>query len=310
MERPNPYAWVFGLLVALGAGHLVHADRDGLRRSTWQCPAHVDDSPSLSLAEASDGRALIHCHAGCDTFTVMAALSCPVRYLSAVPQTTPEQYAAAFSRRRTFPPMRSHSGGETSNARHEAFHPYGDRWRMERRRTPSGSKTCTWETRDGAGAWIPGMRGATAATLPLYNERDIHGAVALEEPVLLVESESSVDALTARCWYATTWAGGASSPPMDTIRRVLGGYDQVVVIGDADAAGRGCVDRLHAAGVAPHVLFSDVDGEDARDLHHRVGPERFALLVDAALAVPTDMYLQIGPARFLELVDTANTRSP
>ena len=53
------------------------------------------------------------------------------------------------------------------------------------------------------------------------------------------------------------------------------------MIGDADEAGRGCVDRLRTAGVAPHVLFSEVDGEDARDIHRRTGPDRFALLVHA-----------------------------
>jgi hypothetical protein len=33
----------------------------------WQakCPAHDDKSPSLSIKEGSDGRTLLHCHAGC-----------------------------------------------------------------------------------------------------------------------------------------------------------------------------------------------------------------------------------------------------
>lgn len=30
-----------------------------------RCPAHDDKSPSLSITERSDGRVLIHCHAGC-----------------------------------------------------------------------------------------------------------------------------------------------------------------------------------------------------------------------------------------------------
>ena len=38
------------------------------------CPAHDDRKPSLSLGDASDGKALVHCHAGCDQRTVIAAL--------------------------------------------------------------------------------------------------------------------------------------------------------------------------------------------------------------------------------------------
>jgi putative DNA primase/helicase len=44
--------------------------------SGWvaRCPAHDDREPSLSIRDASDGRVLIHCHAGCDQERVIAAL--------------------------------------------------------------------------------------------------------------------------------------------------------------------------------------------------------------------------------------------
>ena len=44
--------------------------------SSWMahCPAHDDRKPSLSLGDASDGKTLVHCHAGCDQRTVIAAL--------------------------------------------------------------------------------------------------------------------------------------------------------------------------------------------------------------------------------------------
>lgn len=38
------------------------------------CPAHGDRKPSLTLADAPDGRLLAHCKAGCDFAEVMAAL--------------------------------------------------------------------------------------------------------------------------------------------------------------------------------------------------------------------------------------------
>ena len=47
----------------------------GSRRSgkNYQCPAHDDATASLSLTEA-DGKALLHCHAGCQNDDVVAAL--------------------------------------------------------------------------------------------------------------------------------------------------------------------------------------------------------------------------------------------
>jgi hypothetical protein len=39
-----------------------------------QCPAHEDRKPSLSLAEAPDGKVVVYCHAGCDQNSVIGAL--------------------------------------------------------------------------------------------------------------------------------------------------------------------------------------------------------------------------------------------
>jgi len=38
------------------------------------CPAHDDKTPSLSLTELDDGRVLIKCFAGCDTFEILSAV--------------------------------------------------------------------------------------------------------------------------------------------------------------------------------------------------------------------------------------------
>ncbi|MFZ5690218.1 MAG: DUF7146 domain-containing protein [Pseudomonadota bacterium] len=39
-----------------------------------RCPAHDDRKPSLSIADARDGKVLVRCHAGCDQSEVIAAL--------------------------------------------------------------------------------------------------------------------------------------------------------------------------------------------------------------------------------------------
>jgi hypothetical protein len=41
---------------------------------TARCPAHNDKGPSLAIREASDGRVLLHCFAGCETLNVVQAL--------------------------------------------------------------------------------------------------------------------------------------------------------------------------------------------------------------------------------------------
>ena len=39
-----------------------------------RCPAHDDKSPSLSIMDGDDGKALLHCFAGCESSDVVAAI--------------------------------------------------------------------------------------------------------------------------------------------------------------------------------------------------------------------------------------------
>lgn len=61
------------------------AARLGARRSGsgWlaRCPAHDDRTPSLSITEASDGRVLLKCHAGCSFDSIAKALELDSRAL-------------------------------------------------------------------------------------------------------------------------------------------------------------------------------------------------------------------------------------
>lgn len=45
------------------------------------CPAHDDQSPSLSIREGDDGRCLVHCFAGCHAADVLAAVGLELRDL-------------------------------------------------------------------------------------------------------------------------------------------------------------------------------------------------------------------------------------
>lgn len=53
---------------------LERVKRTGAGRYQARCPAHDDRGPSLSVRELDDGRALVHCFAGCDVHSVLSAL--------------------------------------------------------------------------------------------------------------------------------------------------------------------------------------------------------------------------------------------
>lgn len=57
---------------------LVLSRLDGVKKAGrgWiaRCPAHEDRRASLSIGEGDDGRALVHCFAGCAAADVMAAV--------------------------------------------------------------------------------------------------------------------------------------------------------------------------------------------------------------------------------------------
>lgn len=47
--------------------------RTGPARWIGRCPAHDDRSPSLAVRELDDGRALVHCFAGCSVEDILSA---------------------------------------------------------------------------------------------------------------------------------------------------------------------------------------------------------------------------------------------
>jgi hypothetical protein len=62
-------------MTARALAALLQARRTGPGKWQARCPAHQDDSPSLSLREGTDGRVLVHCFAGCALDSILAALN-------------------------------------------------------------------------------------------------------------------------------------------------------------------------------------------------------------------------------------------
>lgn len=54
--------------------HLRQVRQTGKSRWIACCPAHLDETPSLSIRVLDDGRVLLHCFAGCDTADVLGAI--------------------------------------------------------------------------------------------------------------------------------------------------------------------------------------------------------------------------------------------
>ena len=46
-----------------------------------RCPAHEDNSPSLSISAAEDGTVLVKCHSGCTAEAIVTALGLTMRDL-------------------------------------------------------------------------------------------------------------------------------------------------------------------------------------------------------------------------------------
>jgi len=273
-------AWFHRLLDAVGSQPDAHGRR--------QCPAHDDSHPSLSLTERSDGAARLRCFAGCNIEDILRALGCGMRQLYEPPRIPPEQFARQARLRLRFPPVQLRHGHPAGRGfRLEAVHHYdpapGTRQRiaghqlLRWRHPTSGTKELEWETRLAGGNTRPGLLGTPEHLLPLYQQRKVQLAVAVNEPVLIVESESSCDALAG--WCATTWAGGARAVNTAALRRQLHGFRHQILVPDRDPAGMACAHTMLTAGLGPAVLVGQ-PGEDARDLHRRLGPASFQDLVE------------------------------
>jgi hypothetical protein len=258
----------------------------------WQCPAHGaegEHSPSLHLADGQRGQLLIKCHAGCDYREVLWALSVGPGALTEAPPTPPERHAAFFLRHLKFPLVKRAepvtAGGsserrsrEVTGFRREARHPYARRgdvrravaWKLRYRHPETGAKAVRWASRGEDGRLCRGLGGLREVDLALYCEHTISPS----RRVILCESESSVDALRAAGVCATTWPGGASSPPLDYLAQVLGGHPDVLIVPDNDDAGRAAGDQLAATLPRARTLLGG-PGDDARDLLNRLGPGVF-----------------------------------
>jgi hypothetical protein len=237
-----------------------------------RCPAHNDRTPSLSIDQGDDGRALLHCHAGCTHDAIAAALGIERRELfadareSVAPQPrAPRLFATAKEGVEAY---RATLGQESARwiYRDAAGQPVGIvlRWNLA-----DGGKTIRplWRIGENWRQTYPPQRSIYALDR-LLNDRD--------NRVYVTEGEKCAEMIAALGLLATTSAGGANGAERATWEPLAG--REVVILPDADEAGTKYADAVRArlaalnppARVAVVALPGLEDGEDAVEFVGRV----------------------------------------
>lgn len=76
---------------------LEHCKATGSGKWLARCPIHLDNSPSLSITEGSDGRVLVHCFAGCGASDVIAAVG--LEWSDMFPDDLTQNYKSQYKRK-------------------------------------------------------------------------------------------------------------------------------------------------------------------------------------------------------------------
>ncbi len=180
-----------------------------------RCPAHEDSSPSLSIKEGSDGRALVLCRAGCATEKVLTALGLTFADLY-------EQRDGGVVRR-----FRVVDRSGKLIARHERID-----W-------PDRPKKMGWESNG-----RKTLDGKRLNGLPLYRLPEL-----LEAPrgstVYVTEGEGKADALADRGLVAVGTVTGSEGDPDPEVLAPLNDY-RVILWPDNDDVGHAHMERIAA----------------------------------------------------------------
>lgn len=222
------------------------------RGESWQCPAHEDRSPSLSVKQGKDG-AVLYCHSGCPVEDVLAALGLTL--------------ADLFDR-----PREGGSG------------PFSDQWEGV---MPQRSKVAVYNYLGADGTllftverWEPGKNGRkkdflrrspegkySTAGIPevLYNLPYVIATCRIGGTVYVVEGEKDVDACTARGICATCNPGGAGKW-RDEFTAHLKGAGEVIVVQDKDEPGVAHAEQVAASVRSADIPVGIVEGKGEKDL--------------------------------------------
>jgi hypothetical protein len=227
--------------IELVLSKLPNAKRNG---TGWQspCPAHDDRRPSLSVAEGDDGRAVVHCHAGCTAEAVVTALGLNLADLmppreSGLNGKAPRKGNTAPRREApTYPTARE------AIAALEARHgPRAALWMYKSAAGEPVGVVVRWNTAEGkdvrpvsrtpGGRWVV---GGMPEPRPLFALPDLLARPG--ERVFVCEGEPAAEAARSIGLLATTSPHGAKSAGKADWRPLAG--REVVLLPDNDPPGR------------------------------------------------------------------------
>ena len=192
-----------------------------------QCPAHKDNSPSLSVSIA-EGKILLHCHTGCTTENIISAMGLEMKDLFTEERTTP-QYSNNSKPKREITAVYDYKD-LNGNIVHSTVR-YNPKGFSQRRPDPD---------KHGEYIWKDVFKGITPI---LYNLQAVTNAIKEKQPVFVVEGEKDCENLTKLGFVATTCPMGADKwkPHYSAM---LKGASTVFIIADNDEVGNNHVQNV------------------------------------------------------------------
>lgn len=228
-----------------------------LANGSWTacCPAHNDQSPSLSISDGNKGT-LVRCHAGCTPEAIMAALGRSMGDLFPPPphaRLTVRRGPQAAPPPAPIPP-RLVATYDYHDAHGSVLY-HVQRWEPGRH---GGAKDFGQRRPDGQGGWINNMQGVTRV---LWRLPQVLAAVQAGEVVYVTEGEKACTALLTLGVCGTTKSGGSGSAWEPQYSEALRGA-RVVILPDNDPPGRTCAQKTAQAlhGIAACVQVLELPG--------------------------------------------------
>lgn len=198
------------------------------------CPAHEDhNAPSLSIGEGDDGKALIHCHAGCSADAV-----CRAKGL-AMADLMPDRPESNRAQGRGRQPRGGFPSAEAAIRHLEGtLGPRAKEWRYVDAAGVHIGSAVRWDVPDGKtirpvsrqdGQW---QIGGMPTPRPLYRLPELKAA----DSIVITEGEKAADAAVLLGYQATTSAHGSQSANQTDWSTLAG--KEVVILPDNDKAGK------------------------------------------------------------------------
>ena len=227
----------------LNALATVTVDKPARNGAGWKsrCPAHDSQHGSLAINEGEDGRALLHCFAGCTPEAVVSALGLTMRDLMPADGAgaTDSQRAKALRKKATAVEPRTFPSAEAAVAELERqLGKHSAEWTYHDGHFEPAILVLRWDHSDGTKSIRPVSRthdgwiiGALPKDRPLYHLPELSEA----QRVYVCEGEKAADAVRALGLTATTSSGGCKAAAKTDWAPLTG--KEVVICPDNDKPG-------------------------------------------------------------------------